>query len=106
MEISAEADAVKKVSDMDTDKNLSAISTNDIVLAELAKITETEEVRQDLDLALFDQDVLDSLGMVELIVALGEIFHLDLSPAQVDRKMWATPRMIIADIETRLKSLR
>ncbi len=79
------------------------MSTNEIVLAELAKITETEEVRQNLDLALFDEDVLDSLGMVELIVALGEIFHLDISPAQVDRQMWATPRKIITDIETRLK---
>ena len=79
------------------------MSTNEIVLAELAKITETEEVRQNLDLALFDEDVLDSLGMVELIVALGETFHLDISPAQVDRQMWATPRKIITDIETRLK---
>ena len=80
------------------------MSTNDIVLDELAKITENEEVRQNLDLGLFDEAVLDSLGMVELIVALGETFHLDISPAQVDRKMWATPRKIIADIETRLES--
>jgi D-alanine--poly(phosphoribitol) ligase subunit 2 len=79
------------------------MSTNEIVLAELAKITENEEVRQNLDLALFDEAVLDSLGMVELIVALGELFHLDISPAQVDRQMWATPRKIIADIETRLE---
>lgn len=80
--------------------------TQDIVLNELAKISETEDVRQNLDLALFDEDVLDSLGMVELIVALGEIFHLDISPAQVDRKMWATPRKIIADIETRMNLRR
>jgi D-alanine--poly(phosphoribitol) ligase subunit 2 len=78
------------------------MSTQELVLNELAKISETEEVRQNLDLALFDEDVLDSLGMVELIVALGEIFQLDITPAQVDRKMWATPRKIIADIETRL----
>jgi D-alanine--poly(phosphoribitol) ligase subunit 2 len=79
------------------------MSANDIVLDELAKITETDDVRENLDLELFDEAVLDSLGMVELIVALGEKFHLDISPAQVDRKMWATPRKIIADIETRLK---
>jgi D-alanine--poly(phosphoribitol) ligase subunit 2 len=78
------------------------MSTQDIVLNELAKISEMEEVRQNLDLALFDEDILDSLGMVELIVALGDIFHLDITPAQVDRKMWATPRKIIADIETRM----
>ena len=82
------------------------MSTSDIVLAELAKITETDDVRQNLDLALFDEAVLDSLGMVELIVALGELFHLDISPAQVDRQMWATPRKIIADIETRLEIRR
>jgi D-alanine--poly(phosphoribitol) ligase subunit 2 len=97
MEISAEAEVLKK-------KDLTTMSTSEIVLAELVKITETEEVRQDFDLELFDEDVLDSLGMVELIVALGETFHLDLSPAQVDRQTWATPRKIIADIETRLKS--
>jgi D-alanine--poly(phosphoribitol) ligase subunit 2 len=79
------------------------MSTSNIVLEELAKISESEEVRQDLDLALFDEAVLDSLGLVELIVALGEVFHLDISPAQVDRKLWATPRKIIADIETRLE---
>jgi len=80
------------------------MSTAEIVLEELVKITGTDEVRKDIDLSLFDEDVLDSLGSVELIVALGEAFHLDLSPAQVDRKMWATPRAIIADIENRIQA--
>jgi len=75
----------------------------DIVLDELVKITGTEEVRKNPDLALFDEDVLDSLGAVELVVALGEAFHIDLSPAQVDRKTWATPRDIVADIEKRIQ---
>ena len=79
------------------------MSTAEIVLDELVKITGTEEVRGNLDLAIFEDDILDSLGSVELIVALGDIFHIDLSPAQVDRTMWATPRRIIADIENRLK---
>ena len=79
------------------------MSTADIIMDELVKITGTEEVRSNLDLALFEDDVLDSLGSVELIVALGDIFHIEISPAQVDRKMWATPRSIIADIENRMK---
>jgi D-alanine--poly(phosphoribitol) ligase subunit 2 len=102
METYAEDEAVQKASDKFTKKDPAGMSTQDIVLDELAKISEMEEVRQDLDLALFDEDILDSLGMVELIVALGEVFHLDITPAQVDRKMWATPRKIIADIETRM----
>jgi D-alanine--poly(phosphoribitol) ligase subunit 2 len=102
MEIYAEDEAVEKASNTYTKKDPAVMSTQDIVLNELAKISETEDVRQNLDLALFDEDVLDSLGMVELIVALGETFNLDITPAQVDRKMWATPRKIIADIETRM----
>jgi D-alanine--poly(phosphoribitol) ligase subunit 2 len=80
------------------------MSTADIVLDELVKITGTEEVRQNLDLELFEQDLLDSLGAVELVVALGEAFQIELTPAQVDRKMWATPRNLIADIENRMQS--
>ena len=38
------------------------MSTQDIVLDELVKISEMEDVRQDLDLALFDEDILDSLA--------------------------------------------
>jgi D-alanine--poly(phosphoribitol) ligase subunit 2 len=102
MEIYAEDSTVQKASDKFIKKDPAVMSTQDIVLDELVKISEMEEVRQDLDLALFDEDILDSLGMVELIVALGEVFHLDITPAQVDRKMWATPRKIIADIETRM----
>jgi D-alanine--poly(phosphoribitol) ligase subunit 2 len=102
MEIYAEDEAVQKASDKFTKKDPAVMSTQDVVLDELAKISEMEEVRQNLDLALFDEAILDSLGMVELIIALGEIFHLNITPAQVDRKMWATPRKIIADIETRM----
>jgi D-alanine--poly(phosphoribitol) ligase subunit 2 len=80
------------------------MSPADIVIDELVKITGTEEVRKNLDLALFDEDVLDSLGAVELVVALGEAFHIELSPALVDRKMWATPRQVIADIENRIQA--
>ena len=76
----------------------------DIVLDELVKITGTEEVRTNLELALFEENILDSLGVVELIVALGETLNINITPAQVDRKMWATPGKIIADIENRMKS--
>jgi D-alanine--poly(phosphoribitol) ligase subunit 2 len=102
MEIYAEGEAGMKAPDKHAKKEPAGMSTQEIVVNELVKISEMEEVRQNLDLALFDEDILDSLGMVELIVALGEVFHLDITPAQVDRKMWATPRKIIADIETRM----
>ncbi|MGD0709308.1 MAG: D-alanine--poly(phosphoribitol) ligase subunit DltC [Anaerolineaceae bacterium] len=79
------------------------MSVSDVVLDQLAQITGDEEVKQNLDLRLFEENILDSLGMVELIVALGETLNLQISPAQIDRQMWATPRKIIADIEARLQ---
>ena len=57
-----------------------------IVLQELEKITGTDQVSLDLDLPLFDEDLLDSLGMMELIVALTGQLGVSLSPAEIDRQ--------------------
>lgn len=67
----------------------------------LEKITGTDQVRLDPDLALFDQGLLDSLGLVELIVALDERLGIEISPAEIERSQWATPRRIIAYLERR-----
>jgi D-alanine--poly(phosphoribitol) ligase subunit 2 len=72
------------------------------ILAVLARVAETEEVRRDLDLALYDLQVLDSMKTVELIVALGSEMGVEISPAEFERENWATPRKLVADILCRL----
>lgn len=72
------------------------------ILAILARVAETEEVRRDLDLALYDLQVLDSMKTVELIVALGSEMGVEISPAEFERENWATPRKLVADILCRL----
>ena len=72
------------------------------ILQELERITATDEVRKDLDLDLYAEGILDSLGTVELMVAFDESFGLSLTPAQLDRQQWSTPRKIIAYIEERV----
>lgn len=72
------------------------------ILEMLAEITGSDEVHRDLDIALFDHHLLDSLRTVELIVRLGEELQLDISPADLDRATWATPRLLIANVELRL----
>lgn len=79
------------------------ISTAEIVLKELEYITGTDQVKKDLDLALFDESILNSLGTVELMVALSENFGIDISPAEIDRAMWSTPRKIISYIDNKIK---
>jgi len=78
------------------------MATSTDVLSILEQITGTDQVRRNPDLALFDLDILDSLGTVELIVALSEKFGVEISPAEIERQQWASPRKIIAYMEERV----
>jgi D-alanine--poly(phosphoribitol) ligase subunit 2 len=71
------------------------MTVTDIVLKELERLTGTDQVRKDPDVDLFGHKLLDSLGAVELTIALGEAFGVELSPSDVDRDLWATPQKII-----------
>jgi len=77
-------------------------SLSDKVLQVLASVAESDEVRVNLDLPLYDYHVLDSIKTVELIVMIEEEFGLKVSPAEFERESWRTPRKIIADIQRRL----
>jgi len=71
-------------------------------LAILYEVAGDDEVERDLDVPLFASGLLDSLGVVRLMVAFEEAFGLVISPAELDRGRWSTPRSLIADIERRL----
>lgn len=71
------------------------MSVTDKVLNQLERLTGTDQVRKDPHLDLFGHKLLDSLGAVELTVALAEDFGIELSPSDIDREMWATPQKII-----------
>jgi D-alanine--poly(phosphoribitol) ligase subunit 2 len=73
------------------------------VLSALETVARTDEVRRNLDVDLFESDLLDSLGIVELIVLLSDRLGLELSPAEIDRDEWATPRQIVAFVERRVR---
>jgi D-alanine--poly(phosphoribitol) ligase subunit 2 len=78
------------------------MSTAEQVLNVLATVVESDEVVRNPDLPLYDLQLLDSLKTVELIVSLADRFQVDISPAEVERQQWATPRKIIAYMEQRL----
>ncbi len=77
-------------------------STGDTVLTVLAEIAEAPELRDNVDVDLFEGQILNSLRTVEMILALSERFGIEISPAEFDRERWSTPRKIVADIESRL----
>ena len=83
---------------------MTTAETTEKILTVLAEVAETDEVRANPDLALFDLQVLDSMKTVQLIVAIGQELGVEVSPAEFDRDAWATPRKIVADVLARLAS--
>ena len=72
------------------------------ILDVLATVAETDEVRDQPDLALYELQVLDSMKTVQLIVELGQQLGVEISPAEFDREAWATPAKLVADVQRRL----
>jgi D-alanine--poly(phosphoribitol) ligase subunit 2 len=68
----------------------------------LQQVTGDADVLTDPDLQLYGSGLLDSLATVSLIVAFEDAFGLVISPAEFDRDAWATPPLLVADIERRL----
>ena len=78
------------------------MSTQERVIDLLVDITRADEVRTDPELPLYELGLIDSLGTVELLVALTQEFAVDISPTEIDRTIWATPRKIADFVDGRL----
>ena len=83
---------------------MTTAESTDKILTVLAEVAETDEVRTNPDLALYDLQVLDSMKTVQLIVALGQEMGVEVSPAEFDREAWATPRQLVEDVLRRLSA--
>jgi D-alanine--poly(phosphoribitol) ligase subunit 2 len=79
------------------------MTISDKVIKVLKSVSEADEVQRNLDLPLYDLQILDSLKTVRLIVAISEEFGIDIPPSEFDRERWATPRKIVADIENKVR---
>ncbi len=75
---------------------------SDKVLQLLASVADTDEVFTNLDLPLYEHQVLDSIRTVQLMITIEEDLGIKVSPAEFERESWRTPREIIADLQRRL----
>jgi len=73
------------------------------VLQLVASVAETDEVFANLELPLYECQLLDSIKTVELMIRIEDEFGLKISPAEFERENWGTPRKIIADLENRIQ---
>ena len=61
-----------------------------------------EIVREDPDIDLLEEGLIDSLDYIELLLWIEEAFGLKMSPSELTREEMATPNRIIAVVEKRL----
>ena len=71
------------------------------VLEMLEEICEDEGVREDLDINIKEEGLMDSLAFVEMLVKIEEIFGLSIAPTEVTYEEIDTPNKVISYIENR-----
>ena len=71
------------------------------VLEMLEEICEDEVVREDLDINMKEEGLMDSLAFVEMLVKIEEIFGLSIAPTEVTYEEIDTPNKVLSYIENR-----
>lgn len=71
------------------------------ILEMLEEICEDEVVREDLDINLKEEGLMDSLAFVEMLVRIEEIFGISIAPTEVTYEEIDTPNKVISYIENR-----
>lgn len=71
------------------------------ILDILEDICEDDIVREELDINLFESGLMDSLGLVELLVQIEENYNIIISPSEIERDDIETPNKIISLIKQR-----
>ncbi len=73
------------------------------ILDILAEICDDDIVRENLDINLLDEDLIDSLDYIEILLEIENACDIVMSPTEFTREEMDTPRKIITQVEARLK---
>lgn len=71
------------------------------VLDILAEVCESEDVRENPDIRLFDEGLLDSFGTISLLVEFEKRLGVEVPVSDFDRDEWATPNLIVRQLAER-----
>ncbi|MFC7393613.1 D-alanine--poly(phosphoribitol) ligase subunit DltC [Scopulibacillus cellulosilyticus] len=65
------------------------------VLDILEDVCENDIVKENPDVKIFEDGILDSFGTVNLLVEIEDKLGIPVSISEFDREEWATPNLII-----------
>ncbi|WP_414044691.1 D-alanine--poly(phosphoribitol) ligase subunit 2 [Macrococcus equi] len=69
------------------------------VLDVIAEVADDESVKTNPDVRIFDEGILDSFATVNLLMLINDRLDIDVTITDFDRDTWATPNMIVAELE-------
>lgn len=73
----------------------------DEVLAIIAEICESDEVKSEPDVHLFEEGLMDSFATISLLVEIENRLGIKVPLSDFSRDKWATPNMIIQQLADR-----
>ena len=76
------------------------------VLNMLIEVTGSDDIAEEKDADLFEAGLLDSLGIIEVLLKIEEIFGLRLQPTDLEKKDMSTVNNLIAFLNTRASEMK
>ncbi len=71
------------------------------VIQILEDVCESDEIRDNADVDLFEAGLLDSLGTVSLLIEIEKVFGLKLGPTDITHEQVATVDNLVAFLESK-----
>ena len=72
------------------------------VLDMLIEVTGSDDIAEEKDTDLFEAGLLDSLGIIEVLLKIEEIFGLRLQPTDLEKSDMATVNNLVKFLNTKL----
>jgi len=72
------------------------------VLEMLIEVTGSDDIAEEKDTDLFEAGLLDSLGIIEVLLKIEEIFGLRLQPTDLERSDMATVNSLVKFLNTKI----
>lgn len=73
----------------------------EIVIGIFEDVLECDEIREDLDLDLFEAELLDSLAIIEVLLEIENRLDIVLQPTDLERSDMATVNNLVKFLEAR-----
>ena len=75
----------------------------DKIINIIAEVCENEEIKDNLDIDLIENEILDSLAFINLISRLEDEFDIEIQPTQVKPETWRNINSIVELVKSYTK---